>query len=362
MAVVEAFPRELRISNAMTDSDALGGMRPRIDATARVAIDTGRELAVALRCWHNKGLAGLAAFAVAWSTGCQSDHRVSPFPDGFGIESLVQPPDLKRQLERVHKEMDVERMTATEEIRGAFADHSQFVILGFGAGGAAPIERHALRVATGHGVILALGPQNAADLGRGRRNQLVVSLTDGGGWKSGTDLNGDGHPDVVVRGDDATIEIWCLFPKGASPYPVRSVAPPDHVVDIDGDGRPDLAAHVRVPGGEGLGVAIVDVATFEASGYRNDTAAVKQWHLGEARKLVGQEPGDAGADGGVRRRDDRGALSEAIELAWHLIRAGEPAGKALEAADAAAAARAPLGPGLAQGWVRWRGWLADASR
>ncbi|MBI5532306.1 MAG: VCBS repeat-containing protein [Deltaproteobacteria bacterium] len=303
-----------------------------------------------------------ALIAVVIGTSCRSDHAVSPFPEGFGIEAWVQPPDLQAQLDRVDKEMAVERMSKAAELRGAFSDHSPFVILGFSGEGGVHRERHAVRVATGFGVILALGPRDPTDLSRARRHRLVESLGGGGGWKSGTDLNGDGHPDVVVRSEDGTFDIWCLMPKGASPYPMRSIAPPDHVVDIDDDGRPDPAARIRLAGGEALEVEIVEVMTFDERGYRNDTSAVKAWHQRELRRLGGPQPGDAGADAGAPVHDDRRTLAEAIERGWHAIRSGESGAKALQAADGAAASQAPLGPGLAQAWVRWRGWLADATR
>ena len=109
-------------------------------------------------------------------------------------------------------------------------------------------------------------------------------------------------------------------------------------------------------------MGIVEVMTFDESGYRNDTAAVKAWHQRELRRLGVKLQGDAGAEAGATVHDDRRSLAEAIERGWHAVRSGEPGPKVLQAVDGVAASRAPLGPGFAQAWVRWRGWLADATR
>jgi hypothetical protein len=127
--------------------------------------------------------------------------------------------------------------------------------------------------------------------------------------------------------------------------------PPDHAIDADEDGRPDLAAYVRMGREDVLRPEVLEVATFEGGAYRNDTSACKSWHL---RQLAAKQSADAGVPGPAD------SLRSAVERAWHGLRAGQPGG--LEQADVAAAARAPLGPGLAQSWVRWRGWLSEAAR
>ncbi|GAC1453646.1 MAG: hypothetical protein PVSMB6_08390 [Steroidobacteraceae bacterium] len=85
-----------------------------------------------------------------------------------------------------------------------------------------------------------------------------------------TDLNGDGHPDIVAatydsNGNNGAVQVFyqsattpgtfavpVSFPAGAQPQAVR-------VADIDGDGLPDLAVANLGPGTDGTGLAGVSV-------------------------------------------------------------------------------------------------------
>jgi len=282
---------------------------------------------------------------------------VSPWLDDLRLDTLVAPPDLEAQLQRIDAEMAHESLSRDQEIAGRFSDGTPFAIRSFvGTDAVRRRARSAVRVATGHGVMLALGPAPAGGAGRLLRTELVASLADGGGWRSGTDLNGDGCPDLVVRGEDGSLEVWCLMPRGASAYPVHSIVPPDHAVDVDEDGRPDLAARVQLGGGDSVAPMVIEVAVFQEGVYRADADAAKAWHLREWRRLTAPVDADAGTASEPARE-----LSSIIETAWHGLRAGR--GKSvLEEADARVRARAPLAPGHAQAWVRWRGWLQDALR
>lgn len=295
--------------------------------------------------------------ACASATGCHSDHRVSPWLDDLRLDSIAPGPDLEAQLQRIDAEMAHENMSRDQEIPGRFSDGTQFVIRSFvGTDAVRRRPRTAVRVATGFGVMLALGPVAAGGVGRAPRTELVAALADGGGWRSGTDLNGDGCPDMVVRGEDGSIEVWCLMPRGASAYPVQSIVPPDHAVDIDEDGRPDLAARIHLGSGDAIAPSVIEVAVFHDGEYRADAEPVKAWHLRECRRLGTPADADAGVVSDPVRE-----LSSIIETAWHGLRAGR--GKAvLEEADAKVRAKAPLATGQAQAWVRWRGWLQDAAR
>lgn len=291
------------------------------------------------------------------SLGCRSDHRVSPWLDDLRLDAIVPAPDLQAQLQRIDAEMAHEQMALVQELPGRFSDGSQFVIRSYsGIDAVRRRPRTAVRVATGHGVMLALGPAPAGGAGRVLRTELVVSLADGDGWRSGTDLNGDGCPDMVVRGEDGSIEMWCLMPRGASPYPVRSIVPPDHAVDVDEDGRPELASRIRLGASDPLSPVVLEVAGFQGGEYRADADAVRAWHVREHQRLTAPVDADAGAAAEPGRE-----LAAILETAWHGLRSGR--GKAaLEEADAKVRAKAPLPPGHAQSWVRWRGWLQDASR
>lgn len=304
--------------------------------------------------------AAIVPFAVialaACTLACRSDHKVSPWIEDFRLDSIVPPPDLEQQLQRVDLEMTSEQMVRQHELKGRFSDGTWFVIRSFvGQDPVRPASRHALRVATGHGVILALGPAQTGGATRPTRTELVAALVDGGGWVSGSDLNGDACPDVVVRGEDHTIELWCLMPRGASPYPVRSRIPPDRAIDIDEDGRPELAGAVVLPGPDPIAPSILEVMSFQQGAYRSDTEVVRAWHAREWGRLTAPPP-----DGGVPASQGR-ELATAIEAAWHGLRSGRGA-EALGALDAVAREHAPLPSGQAQAWVRWRGWLQDLPR
>lgn len=301
--------------------------------------------------------AGVLLLTGASAPACRSDHRVSPWLDDLRLDTIAPSPDLEAQLQRIDAEMTHESMSRDQEIPGRFSDGTKFVIRSFvGTDAVRRRPRTAVRVATGYGVMLALGPAAPGGAGRPVRTELVAALADGGGWRSGTDLNGDGCPDMVVRGEDGSIELWCLMPRGASAYPVQSLVPPDHAVDVDEDGRPDLAARVQLGAGDAVSPFVLEVAVFQDGGYRADAEAAKSWHLREWRRLT--VPADADAGGGSDRAPE---LTTIIETAWHALRAGR--GKtALEEADAKVRARAPLAAGYAQSWVRWRGWLQDVSR
>ena len=284
---------------------------------------------------------------------CGSDHHVSPWPQGVRIDAIAQPPDLGAHLGRVALEMQAERLAKTCEINGKLPSGDPFVIQGFEGDTLIGRRRSAVRVITARGVVLALGPREFPETGRGGRTLLVQSLADGGGWKSGSDLNGDGLPDVALAGVDGTFELWGILSDGASPYPMLMVSAPNQALDIDQDGRPDPAVRLTPIEPDPIAPSIVEVATFSNGAYRNDTPEVRSWHQRQRQQLEPQ------ADAGLTERP---TLGQALEHAWHSIRAGEDKDSAIAVADAAAAAHAPLGPGVAQAWVRWRGWLQDNVR
>ena len=85
-----------------------------------------------------------------------------------------------------------------------------------------------------------------------------ADLQGGPGWDvAAPDLDGDGHPDVVVRGLES-IDIWRGRGDGTFDPPQRIPVPPSYflaIADLDGDGRPDIATTYQ--GEDSHGVAVL---------------------------------------------------------------------------------------------------------
>jgi hypothetical protein len=299
-------------------------------------------------------------------TCCRSDHHVSPWPRDVPLELLAQPADLGLHLRRVADEMRREGMDKRQELRASFADGTPLVVASYESPDSLGGLRHAVRVATAYGIVLAAGPDErlAPATGQRARTRLVAALAGGGGWRSGTDLNGDGWPDVVLAGEDRTLELWCVRPQGAVPYPIASIVAPVRAEDVDGDGVPELAGRVRLADDDPIAPLIEEVVGFASGEYRNDTPAVRAHHRRALERLEEQawaQDGGTGARAGTGE-PDAPKLARALERAWHARRSGQRAVETLEEADRVARTAAPLSAGVAQAWVRWRGWLGDLGR
>jgi hypothetical protein len=283
---------------------------------------------------------------------CASDHHVSPWPQGVRIDAIAEAADLGAQLAKVEREMQSERLVKTAEIRAKLSSSEPFVIQGFEGPDWVGKPRTAVRVITSRAVVLALGPRSLSEATVGGRARLLVALADGGLWRSGSDMNGDEIPDVAVAGVDGTFEIWGILDSGASPYPMVMLSAPNQALDIDDDGRPDPAVRLNPIDLDPIAPTIVEVATFAHGAYRNDTPQVRAWHNRQRGRLMES----------IAPSGERETLASAIERTWHAVRGGGDKDSAIAAAEAVARSRAPLGPGVSQAWVRWRGWLQDNLR
>jgi hypothetical protein len=260
------------------------------------------------------------------AAGCASDHHVSPWGERPGptLDAFVRPPDLAAALAAVDAETASLGLglVKTAEIRTELPKGSRraAVLRGYEGRDAAGRVVHAVRVATPRGVVLAVGPLDVGDLDRRRATELVPSLptlsTNEGGaalaFLSGTDLNGDGSPDVVLRNDVGELAVWHLGELGSGPYAVSMVTPVLSGIDADGDGKIDLWGEIPVAPGDPPAPRLTDVATFADGAYSDVTPAARAWHAREAAQPVPTQVGDA-----VR-------LRAAIERAWHAILAGQP--------------------------------------
>lgn len=263
----------------------------------------------------------LALAASLLAAGCGSNHHVSPWGDGAGpsLEAFLRVPDLGAELARIDAETASLGLVRTEEIRAELPPRGSgrtAVLRGYEGRDVTGRKVHAVRVATPRGVVLAVGPLDAGDVDRGKATELVPALATGEGralaLRSGSDLNGDGALDVVLRNDAGALEIWRIDELGSAPYPVRLAAPPTRAVDADGDGRIDLWAELPIAPGDPVAPRFTDVATFAGGSYADDTPAARAWHAREARS-----PRPTGVSEAVRLRG-------AVEHAWHAILAGEP--------------------------------------
>lgn len=301
---------------------------------------------LALRLRPAAGAACAAALAA-----CASDHHVSPFPDIDLAAALRPANDLDGQLARARREAAAARLSEVLRVDGKLPGGQPFVALGFAGVDAAGQTTHATRVATPASVVLALGPARLVLGEAPRPDELLPSLLPGGGFPSGSDLTGDGAPDVALRASDGALAIYRVDLVGSSPYPIVLRAPPTRVVDVNEDGRPDLAGAPLAPEQDPLRPDLVDVAIADGTSFRNDHPSAIAFHQVQA-DAPAPPPG---APLPLR-------LKAALERAFHARCAGAPLAQAFQPAADLAAAAHPLPDAVAASWVRWRGWISDATR
>lgn len=189
------------------------------------------------------------------------------------------------------------------------------VIRGYDGQDAAGRALHAVRVATPLGVVLAVGPLDLSDADRRTPTELVPALAGSGeaaALRSGSDLNGDGILDVVLRSEDGAIAIWHFDTLGSGAYEVEMAAPPLAAIDVDGDGSLDLQGRARTPAGDPIDPRLTDVATFDHGRYTHASTAARAWHAKAARVA----PPGASAPPEARLRAH-------LEMGWHAALAGQ---------------------------------------
>jgi hypothetical protein len=316
---------------------------------------------------ENLALFGLVLVASA----CAPAHRVSPWgerPPPLG--ALLRAPDLAARLAEIDAETAHLGLARTIELEAKLpAARGAALVRAYEGADVVGRRVTAIRAASSRGVILALGPLDARDLARDQATELVPALApadDGdpahGAWRSGTDLDGDGLPDVVARTEQGALEIWSLDVFGANRYPVELEAPPTSAIDADGDGRPDLVGRVPVPAGDPIAPVLEDVATAAPGGFSHATAAARAWHAARARDVAtlplappgrAEGPAKAGAADAkaqaARPEPEEARVARAIVAAWHRALAGEPRDAALAALD-----KQRPSPALRASFEAWR--------
>ena len=270
-----------------------------------------------------------ASLAPGLALGCSGNHHVSPWGAGSGpgLEAYLQGPDLAAELAVVDAETRTLGLVQTEEIRAELPPRGSgrtAVLRGYEGVDAARRKVHAVRVATPRGVVLAVGPLEAGDLDRRRATELVPALLtgdDGEGiaFRSGTNLNGDGSLNVVVRNDAGELSIWHLGELGSGLYAVSMAAPPTRGIDVEGSGHIDLWGQLPADPADPIAPRLADVATFAGGAYSNGTPAARAWHAREAARPLPTAVSDA-------RR-----LRAILERAWHAVLEGQPPESVLQA-------------------------------
>lgn len=300
----------------------------------------------------------LASFAVTCllASACVSNHRVSPFPPIETLHDILPPPDLDRQVSRIDDEASANGYRLRLEQRGRLREGGDIVVRGYVTVDPFGRVAHLTRVATPSGVVLALGPPDPKQVVP-PAVELVPSLLSGG-WSSGTDLNGDGAPEVIVRDGAGVLSAWRIEAYGATPLPIELAFPPAFALDVNGDGHPDFAGRAEVPEGDPLAPSFVDAAVFEGAVYTNRSDEVRAWHAKERERAKAEE------EAATEEKKVPEALRAALERAFHSVRAGDDAKQALLELDRGVKERGPLSGELRSSFERWRAFLvgSDPSR
>ncbi|WP_437827551.1 FG-GAP repeat domain-containing protein [Sorangium sp. So ce1153] len=306
---------------------------------------------------------------VPCTSSCTSDHQVSPWGAARRppLAAYIAPPDLDAQLRAIDVEADELGLELEVELRGALPrGQGEVVLRGYAGTDALGRRTSAVRVATPRGVVMAAGPLDSGRVDRSQATQLVPSLLPGeepdateqlGVFRSGTDLNGDGAPDVVLRNEAGELEVWAVHPfgAGAARYAVELAMPPRFALDVDQDGTLELAARTRRREGDPIAPDLLDVASFEGDRYTHRGSAARAFHA--ARGVELERPGGGGAGQGKRQeppQDDAARLRRALEQAWHALLAGRPAKETLAALD-----REPVPPALQPAFSAHRALVAS---
>ncbi|WP_437792422.1 FG-GAP repeat domain-containing protein [Sorangium sp. So ce693] len=301
---------------------------------------------------------------VSCASSCASDHQVSPWGAAGRptLGAFIAPPDLDARLHALDVEAAELGLTLEVELRGALRRGGAVVVRGYSGTDALGRRTSAVRVATPRGVVLAAGPLDARRVDHSQATQLIPSLLPGsepeateqlGVFRSGTDLNRDGAPDVVLRNENGELEIWAVQPLGAARYAVELAAPPRFALDVDRDGTLELAGRIPLDEGDPIAPDLLDVAGFEGDRYTHRGSVARAFH---AARVEG--PGAETAGQGKRQeppKDDAARLRGALERAWHAVLAGRPAAEALAALD-----REPVPPALRGAFSTHRARVAGA--
>ena len=284
--------------------------------------------------WVAVALLGLVAAA------CTDNHSVSPWGDAGRprLADYAVRPDLDARVAEI--EAEASQLGMDEAFRLQVKDpNSGDALVAMGLRGRDEIGRDltATRVVSKWGVVLARGPLDMRDVRRSTATELlqVVSVgattggADGGpdapgGFGAFSDLTRDGTPDLVLRSEQGRIEIWSMTSRAGTQVEVRMEVTPSRFVDVDGDGRVDLAGSVALGEDDPIAPALVDVATWAGDGFSNTTATARAFHARHRDLARAAE---------ATSRSDAKRSRQSLELCWHAMLAGGDAVRELGALE-----------------------------
>jgi hypothetical protein len=282
----------------------------------------------------------LAVALAVLATSCTDNHAISPWGDAGRprLADYAIKPDLDAHVASIDAE--AARLGLAETFRVTAKDpRSGDALVAVALEGRDDVGRRltATRVASPWGVVLARGPHDLRDVRRGSATELLrlVSIdaaTEGGpadasvGFAALSDLTRDQTPDLLLRSDDGRLEIWSMTARAGTQVDVRMEVPPTRVVDVDGDGRIDLAGSLAMGAADtlrpSLEPGLTDVATWAGDGFSNATPAAKAFHARHRSLSLAAE---------ATARTDPDRAKRAIEVAWHGILGGGDAGREVAA-------------------------------
>ena len=297
-----------------------------------------------------------------------SDHHVSPW--GVRGEPTLRPyvarADLGEKLASIDAETSALGLERFFERRVDPPHEGPLVIRAYRGLDAGGRRIHAVRVASERGVVLAIGPLDAHEVDRTQATELIV---DGELPPPGTDVNGDGRPDVVVRNEAGTLAVWGLAGTGASAYPIRMRLRPTRLVDVDGDGRLDLVGAIALPEAHPLAARLEDEAVFDAGEYGDDGPKARSVYTAALERIAADEAAEQpklADDAGVNAIADAGAsqgtapegvrLRRVLERAWCRVLLGDSKDAAIQALD-----REVVPPDLRASFTAYRQRIAEAA-
>ncbi len=168
--------------------------------------------------------------------GCDAGRRVSPWGAGAGpkLGAYVEKPNLEAHVARIKQETSALGLAPTIDLIVEDARGETFVLMGFEGEDRVGARTTATRIAPGHGVIVAVGPNRETNTEE--PTEFVRALGGSSGPPIGfpRDANGDGSLEVLLRGRGGELALLSLSPRGSRTI---AVDPPSHGAELSGSGQ-----------------------------------------------------------------------------------------------------------------------------
>lgn len=255
----------------------------------------------------------LLALVVGLSASCDAGKRVSPWGGaGPKLAAYVERPDLVAHLDRIDQETAALGLVTTLDLTVEDERGETYALRSFEGRDSMGARTTATRIATGHGVVVAVGPKRETDADT--PTELVRAFGGpGGAIGFPRDANDDGSLEVMLRSRRGELLLLSLAPRGSRTI---AVASPAHGAELDERGNLRFVREIGCVRGTSATSTIVVLS--------GPCEPAQQGVLTRALAVPLSYAGD---------RFDRSATTES---AWHAARA---AGVESEIAGAAGFAR-----------------------